>query len=62
MTVVIRSDEEFKDHPKLADYVSDYLVEILGEQGIGGRITFGVSSLPGGALVEIQLIVLVSKI
>lgn len=58
MTVYINAEPGFNSHAKLADFASEYLVEELGEAGIGSRAAIGIASLPGNAPVEIQLIVM----
>ena len=59
MTVYINAAPGFGSHAKLADFASEYMVEELGEAGIGARAAIGLASLPGEAPVEIQLTVLV---
>lgn len=59
MTVYINAEEGFNSHAKLADFASEYLVEQLGEAGIGARAAIGVASLPGVAPCEITLVVTV---
>ena len=59
MTVYVNAEPGFLVHPKLADFASEYLVEQLGESGIGCRAAVGVASLPGNAPVEIQITVAV---
>ncbi|WP_019413472.1 RidA family protein [Paenisporosarcina sp. TG20] len=56
LTVYINAEESFQAHSALADLASNYLFEELGSSGIGSRAAVGVSSLPGNAPVEIQLI------
>lgn len=58
MTVYINAAPGFSTHAKLADFASEYLVEELGEAGVGARAAVGLASLPGDAPVEIQLTVL----
>lgn len=57
MTIYINAEERLNRHANVADFASDYLLEELGEKGIGSRTTVGVSSLPGDAPVEVQLVV-----
>ena len=57
MTIYINAEERLNSHARIADFASAYLMEQLGERGIGSRTTVGVSSLPGDAPVEVQLIV-----
>lgn len=55
LTVYLNVGPDYTAHPKVADLASDWLVEQLGEAGIGARAAVGVASLPGDAPVEIQL-------
>ena len=59
MTVFIAADPGFALHSRLADFASERLFAELGEAGIGSRAAVGVASLPGGAPVELQLVVAV---
>lgn len=61
-TVFINSEEDFKAHSKIADFASEFLFREIGEAGIGSRAAVGVSSLPGNAPVEIQMVLYVSSI
>ena len=61
LTVYINAEEGFEAHSSIADIASEYLFETLGDAGIGSRAAIGVSSLPGGAPIEIQLIAAVSS-
>lgn len=45
---------DFTDHPKIANGVSDLMVEVLGDAGRHTRTTVGVPSLPLGAAVEVD--------
>ncbi len=57
LTVYINAEPRYSQHPKMADFASEYLAEKLGpEAGIGARAAVGVSSLPGEATFEVQLI------
>lgn len=51
----VNATEAFSDHSKVIDGASDLLVAVLGERGAHARVAVGVSSLPGGAAVEIEL-------
>lgn len=55
MTVFVSSTSDFNQHSQVADHASNWLPLELGPNGVGSRAAVGVSSLPGGALVEIQL-------
>jgi enamine deaminase RidA (YjgF/YER057c/UK114 family) len=55
VTVYIAAAPDFVEHPRVANGASDLLVEVLGEAGKHARASVGVSSLPLGASVEVQL-------
>lgn len=55
VTVYVASSPEFVEHPKVANGASEFLVEVLGEDGKHARAAVGVASLPLGASVEVQL-------
>lgn len=55
MTVYVNAVSGFADHSRVADGASARLHELLGERGACVRSAVGVSSLPGGACVEIEL-------
>jgi enamine deaminase RidA (YjgF/YER057c/UK114 family) len=46
----------FQNHPAVVNGASDLLGELFGDAGNHARSAVGVSSLPGGASVEIELI------
>jgi enamine deaminase RidA (YjgF/YER057c/UK114 family) len=50
---------EFKDPPKVINGASDLLVQVFGERGRHVRAAIGVTSLPVGAAVELQMTVAV---
>lgn len=56
LTVYINAAAEFTAHSGIADFASVYLEETLGAGGIGARAAVGVSSLPGNAPVEVQIV------
>jgi enamine deaminase RidA (YjgF/YER057c/UK114 family) len=56
LLVMVNSIPEFKDHPAIANGASDLLVEIFEEKGFHARSAVGVTSLPLGAAVEIDLV------
>lgn len=60
VTVFVASDDGFNDQPKVANGASDFLVEVFGENGMHVRSAVGVSELPLGAPVEIEMIVQVT--
>ncbi len=51
----------FGDSPAIVNGASDLLVEVFGEAGRHVRTALGVSALPRGALVEIQMTVRVKE-
>ena len=51
----VQSAPEFQEHPKVLNGASDLLIKIFGDNGRHTRSAIGVSSLPVGALVEIEL-------
>ena len=55
MTVYVNATADFTEHSLVADGASQRLTELLGERGSVVRSAVGVSSLPGGACVEIEL-------
>jgi enamine deaminase RidA (YjgF/YER057c/UK114 family) len=58
--VFVASAEGFTDQPRVANGASDLLVEVFGEAGRHARTAVGVSELPLGAPVEVELIARVS--
>lgn len=57
MNVYLNAEEGFTAHATIADFASEVLIEKLGADCIGSRVTVGVASLPSNAIVEISLIV-----
>ncbi|MGB6241369.1 MAG: RidA family protein [Castellaniella sp.] len=57
MVVYVAAEDGYEAHSKIADFASDKLFSVLGDAGIGCRSAVGVHSLPGGAPVEISLVV-----
>jgi len=54
---MVNATPEFGDHPKVINGCSDLFVEVFGERGRHARSAVGMSSLPGGITVEIEVIV-----
>ena len=52
--VFVNSTDSFTDQPKVANGVSDMMVEIFGEAGKHSRFAVGVSQLPFGVAVEVD--------
>lgn len=48
---------DFTQHPAVVNGASDLLVEVFGDKGRHSRTAVGVSSLPLGVCVEINLVV-----
>ena len=53
----VNCDANFANIPNVIDGTSDLLVELFGEKGQHARCAVGVSSLPGNAAVETDMIV-----
>jgi enamine deaminase RidA (YjgF/YER057c/UK114 family) len=56
---MVNATPDFADHPKVVSGCSDLFVEVFGERGRHARSAVGMSSLPGGIPVEIEVIVAV---
>jgi enamine deaminase RidA (YjgF/YER057c/UK114 family) len=56
---MVNAAPDFEDHPKVVNGCSDLFVEVFGERGRHTRSAVGMSSLPGGIPVEIEVIVAV---
>ena len=56
LTVFVASAPGFTDQPKVANGASDLLGEVFGEMGRHARAAVGVSELPLGASVEVEVI------
>ena len=57
VSCMVNSTGDFTQHPLVANGASDLLVALLGENGKHARVAAGMSSLPGGVPVEIEMIV-----
>lgn len=53
----IRSADGFSDQPKVLNGASQLLIDLFGEAGQHARSAIGVSELPEGIAVEIEMIV-----
>jgi enamine deaminase RidA (YjgF/YER057c/UK114 family) len=51
----VNAAPDFANHGQVLDEASTLLHDILGERGRHARSSIGVASLPGGALLEIEL-------
>ncbi len=56
MTGYVSSYPGFTDQAKVMDSASELLGDIFGESGKHSRVTVGVTDLPGGATVEVELV------
>lgn len=54
---MIRAAPDFMEHPKVMDGASDLLVALFGERGRHARAAVGMTSLPFGTAIEIQMTV-----
>lgn len=52
--VFVAATPDFTDHPKVANGVSDLMVEVFGDLGRHARAAVGCSSLPLGVPVEVE--------
>lgn len=57
---MVNADPSFTDHPQVMNGFSDLMVEIFGERGRHARSSVGMSSLPNGMAIEIDVVVEVS--
>lgn len=53
----VNCTEGFTDQPKVVNGASDLLSELFGEAGRHSRSAIGVSQLPSGAAVEVEMVV-----
>jgi enamine deaminase RidA (YjgF/YER057c/UK114 family) len=54
----VRATPDFDAHPTVVDGASALLIDVFGERiGAHARTAIGVASLPGGACVELELVV-----
>ena len=58
---MVNSTPDFGQQPPVANGASDLLVEVFGDKGMHARSAVGMVDLPGGAPVEIEMIVEVSS-
>ena len=54
MLCMVNAVPEFKEHPRVANGMSDLFVEVFGENGKHARSAVGMGSLPGQISVEIE--------
>jgi len=56
LSVYIATPGDFREHPKVADGASELLLSIFGIDRVPPRVVLGVSSIPLGMPVEIELV------
>ena len=56
LTVSVASAEGFTDQPKVANGASELMTEVFGDLGTHARAAIGVSELPLGAAVEVEVV------
>ena len=54
MLCMVNAGPDFKDHPKVANGMSDLFVEVFGDAGKHARSAVGMGSLPNQISVEIE--------
>jgi enamine deaminase RidA (YjgF/YER057c/UK114 family) len=54
---MVNCESDFKDHPKVINGFSEFMIEVFGEKGKHARSAVGMCSLPGNIAVEIEMIV-----
>ncbi len=54
---MVNCEGDFKDHPKVINGYSDFMVEIFGDKGKHARSAVGMGSLPMGMAVEVEVVV-----
>ena len=54
---MVNATPDFTQHPAVANGASDILVALMGDDGKHARVAAGMSSLPGGVPVEIEMTV-----
>jgi enamine deaminase RidA (YjgF/YER057c/UK114 family) len=57
VTGFVNGTDSFTDQPKVINGYSDLMVEIFGSKGVHARSAVGVSGLPSGWPVEVEMIV-----
>lgn len=55
--IYVASSEDFFEQPKVANGLSELMVEVFGEEGRHSRCALGIRNLPGNIPVEAELIV-----
>jgi enamine deaminase RidA (YjgF/YER057c/UK114 family) len=58
---MVNCEPDFKDHPKVINGFSEFMIEVFGEKGKHARSAIGMCSLPANIAVEIEMIVEVEE-
>jgi enamine deaminase RidA (YjgF/YER057c/UK114 family) len=58
---MVNCEPDFKDHPKVINGFSEFMIEVFGEKGKHARSAVGMCSLPANIAVEIEMIVEVEE-
>ena len=61
MLCMVNAVPDFKDHPRVANGMSDLFVEVFGDAGKHARSAVGMGSLPNQISVEIEGILLIKS-
>jgi enamine deaminase RidA (YjgF/YER057c/UK114 family) len=56
LAVSLATTSEFHQHPKVADAASELLRSVFGHEKASTRMVYGVTSLPAGVCVVVELI------
>jgi|LauGreDrversion4_2_1035121.scaffolds.fasta_scaffold19553_6 enamine deaminase RidA (YjgF/YER057c/UK114 family) len=59
--IFVNGDENFKDHPVVANGASDLIAEVFGDAGKHARAAVGSGSLPFGVAVEVDAIFVIKN-
>ena len=51
---LVNAGTDFTQQPAVINGFSDLMVEVFGDRGQHARVAYGVGSLPGGAVVEVE--------
>src|SRR5688572_710044 len=54
---MVNCTDDFKDHPKVINGFSDFIVSVFAEKGLHARSAVGMNSLPLNIAVEVEMIV-----
>lgn len=59
--IFVNGEENFKDHPVVANGASDLIAEVFGDAGKHARAAVGSGSLPFGVAVEVDAIFVIKN-